>query len=58
MAIAPGTVTKPAAGVIATRPATAPVTAPSTVGFLRWTHSMRAQARPVVAAATWVVTKA
>ena len=50
--------TKPAAGVMATRPATAPEAAPRVVG-LPWNfHSANTQASMAVAAATCVVTKA
>src|SRR6266496_4833647 len=58
MSKADGTSTKPAAGVIATSPATAPVTVPSAVGRPRCPHSMRAQTSPVVAAAVLVFTNA
>ena len=40
-------VTKPAAGVITTRPATMPEQKPSTVGLLRVTHSSAAQVKPL-----------
>src|ERR1019366_10570766 len=55
---APTRLTKPAAGVIATRPATAPVIMPSMVGCLLKIQSKRAQQSPAVAAATCVITKA
>src|SRR2546426_9942250 len=51
-------VTKPAAGVIPTRPATAPEAAPSTVGFPRELHSVSIQPRAAAAAAVFVVVKA
>ena len=51
-------VTKPAAGVIATSPATAPEAAPSTVGLPRELHSVNIQARAAAAAAVLVVMKA
>src|SRR5579884_791949 len=50
--------TKPEAGVIATRPATAPLTAPSTVGFPRCDHSTIIQVSAAAAAAVLVTTKA
>src|SRR5262245_3681590 len=54
MGIAETTGTKPAAGVIATRPATAPVTAPRAVGF-PWRHASRPiQASAAAAAAVFV----
>ena len=46
--------TKPEAGVIATRPATAPEQMPSTVGLPRMIHSMSIQVKPAVAVAVWV----
>src|SRR5690349_17436363 len=58
MAIEAGTVTYPAAGVMATSPATAPVAAPSTVGLPRCSHSINGQTRPAVAAAVCVVANA
>src|SRR6266851_3839364 len=51
-------VTKPAAGVIATRPATAPEAAPSTVGLPRELHSVSIQPSVAAAAAVLVVVKA
>src|ERR1700675_3065429 len=51
-------VTKPAAGVIATRPATAPEAAPSTVGLPRELHSVSIQPSAAAAAAVLVVVKA
>src|SRR5208283_4857200 len=50
--------TKPQAGVIATSPATAPVTAPRMVGVPLCHHSMIAQVNPAAAVAVLVVTKA
>jgi len=55
---APCGLTKPAAGVIATRPATAPEARPSMPGFLRSIHSTTIQARAAAAAATWVFSMA
>src|SRR5579864_5475015 len=55
---APQTLTKPAAGVIATRPATAPVIIPSIVGCLLRNQSRIAHVSPAVAAAVCVMTKA
>src|SRR6202051_4634563 len=46
--------TKPEAGVIATRPATAPEQTPSTVGLPRHIHSRSIQVKPAVAVAVWV----
>ena len=43
--------TQPQAGVIATRPATAPEAAPSMVGVPRCTHSAKDQARAAAAVA-------
>src|SRR5512134_4077298 len=51
-------VTKPAAGVTATSPATAPDAAPSTVGFPRELHSVNIQPSAAAAAAVFVVVKA
>src|SRR6266446_864385 len=51
-------VTKPAAGVIATSPATAPEAAPSTVGLPRELHSVNIHARAAAAVAVLVVVKA
>src|SRR5215212_10147252 len=57
MAIAAKGVTKPAAGVMATKPTTAPVTMPSTLGLLsRQLKNIHATA--AAAAAVFVVTKA
>src|SRR6266498_3256271 len=50
--------TKPDAGVIATRPATAPLAAPKTVGFPRYSHSTTIQERAAVAVAVLVTTNA
>src|SRR5580704_4804350 len=46
--------TKPDAGVIATRPATAPDAAPSTEGFPLKIHSANIQPRAAAAVAIWV----
>src|ERR1700675_3744836 len=51
-------VTKPAAGVTATSPATAPEAAPSTVGLPREPHSVNIPARAAAAVAVLVVVKA
>src|SRR5438270_638806 len=51
---APRGSTKPDAGVIATRPASAPEMIPSTLGFPFMTHSANIQARAAVAVAIWV----
>src|SRR5690349_12674080 len=53
-----GIVTKPAAGVMATRPTTAPIQNPRAEGFLPRTASKRIQARPAAADAVLVVAKA
>src|SRR5687768_7749086 len=53
-----GMATKPAAGVMATRPTTAPIQNPSTEGFLPFSTSKNIQARPAAAAAVLVVAKA
>src|SRR5579863_2084704 len=50
--------TNPAAGVIATRPATAPEMAPKVLGFPLLLHSARVQPAAAVAAAKCVATKA
>src|SRR5574341_1197562 len=50
--------TNPEAGVMATRPATAPDAAPSTVGFPRASHSVSIQDSVAAAVAMWVATKA
>ncbi len=51
---APTGPTKPEAGVIATRPATAPETMPSTLGLPRNSHSMNIQVNAAVAVAICV----
>src|SRR5919106_6874288 len=51
-------VTNPAAGVIATRPATAPMAAPSTEGVPRCSQDRVTQVSAAIAAAVLVVTKA
>src|SRR5262245_55083189 len=51
-------VTKPAAGVIATRPATAPDAPPSIVGLPARIHSATSQPRAAAAAPVFVLTKA
>src|SRR4051812_14248856 len=50
--------TNPDAGVIATRPATAPEIAPSMLGLPECIHSAAIQERVAAAAAKWVATKA
>ena len=50
--------TNPQAGVIATRPATAPVAAPRIVGAPCCCHSISAQVNPAAAVAVLVVIKA
>src|SRR5580704_13459283 len=50
--------TKPEAGVIATRPATAPEMAPSTLGFFETIHSTNIQASAAAAVAKCVATNA
>src|SRR5450755_2075786 len=50
--------TKPAAGVIATKPATAPEIPPSTLGLPLRVHSAPAHPKAAAAAANWVATKA
>src|SRR5262245_19161156 len=50
--------TKPAAGVIATSPATAPEAAPSTVGLPRVIHSVNIQPSAAAAAPVLVARKA
>src|SRR4026207_145015 len=50
--------TKPAAGVIASNPATAPEAAPSTVGLPRELHSVNIQPSAAAAAAVLVVVNA
>src|SRR6266508_4811377 len=51
-------VTNPAAGVIATSPATAPIAAPSTEGVPRCNQLIVTQVRAAMAAAVLVVTSA
>src|SRR5215470_3449060 len=55
MISAPVGLTKPAAGVTATRPATAPEMMPSTLGFLCTIHSANIQASAAAAVATCVL---
>jgi len=50
--------TNPAAGVMATKPATTPEAMPSTVGFLLITHSINIHARAAAAAEVLVTRKA
>src|SRR5688572_26007420 len=50
--------TKPAAGVMTTRPAKMPEQKPRTLGLPRVTHSIIAQTKPATAAASVVVVKA
>src|SRR5690606_20020636 len=54
MASAPEGATKPAAGVMATRPAIAPERMPRRLGFLITIHSAIIQASAAPAVATWV----
>ncbi len=56
MTSAPAGATKPAAGVMPTRPATMPEMMPSTEAFLWTSHSTAAQEQPAAAAAIWVAT--
>src|ERR1035438_8052262 len=58
MANAPSTLTNPAAGVTATRPATQPENAPSKLGLPRIRHSSTVQDNAADAEATCVFTKA
>src|SRR3989338_7190473 len=58
MMIAGITLTNPAAGVIATNPATAPEHKPKIVGLPLRIHSIKAQLKPAAAAAVLVTTKA
>src|SRR5262245_47938990 len=58
MTMAAKGVTKPAPGVIATSPATAPLAAPSMVGFPEWFHSSNNHGSAAVAAALFAVTNA
>src|SRR5258707_15606459 len=53
-----GTATKPAAGVMANRPTTAPTQKPTMEGFLPLTTSKNIQEQPAAAAAVLVVEKA
>src|SRR4051812_26342069 len=53
-----GMVTKPAAGVMATRPTTAPIQNPRAEGFFPLTESKRTQQSPAAADAVFVVAKA
>ncbi len=53
-----GIATKPAAGVMATKPTTAPIQKPNTEGFLPLITSKNIQERPAAAAAVFVVAKA
>src|ERR1700723_4069924 len=58
MAMADMGETKPAAGVMATSPATAPEIAPRALGFPRFHHSATLQPMVAAAAPKWVATKA
>src|SRR5882762_2969804 len=58
MKIPEGTVTKPAAGVMATRPTTAPMQNPRAEGFLPRAESKNTHASPAAAEAVLVVAKA
>src|SRR5512135_3804218 len=58
MAMAPPTFTKPAAGVIATSPPTAPEARPRTVGFFECIHSTAIQEIAATAVAVLVLMKA
>src|SRR4030095_14458407 len=58
MTMADNGLTKPAPGVIATSPATAPLAAPSMVGFPEWLHSANNHVSAAVAAAVLVLTNA
>src|SRR5512134_2538258 len=58
MTIAERGPTKPEAGVMATKPATAPDAAPRTVGLPRDNHSVSIQASVAAAVAVWVTTNA
>src|SRR5512137_1850298 len=55
MAMAPIGPTQPQAGVMATRPATAPEAAPSMVGVPRWIHSAKLHASAAAAVARMVL---
>ncbi len=50
--------TKPAAGVMQTKPATAPEAAPNTLGLPREIHSITAHVTAPAAAEKWVTAKA
>src|SRR2546428_14181847 len=58
MRIEAETSTKPDAGVIATRPATAPAAAPSTLGAPLCSHETVIHVRAAIAAAVFVTTNA
>src|SRR5881392_386238 len=58
MITAPVALTKPVAGVITTRPATAPEQKPRTVGLPRVTHSSSGQTQQAIAVAIVVVMNA
>src|SRR5437762_13962694 len=58
MSSAPPAVTKPDAGVIATRPATAPHAAPRTLTLPLWRYDARTQLTVAAAAAVFVTTRA
>src|SRR4029077_1307447 len=58
MITAPVEVTKPQAGVITTKPATAPEQKPSTLGLPRTIHSASGQTNEATAVASVVVVKA
>src|SRR6266446_3767376 len=58
IATAPLGVTKPQAGVMTTRPATAPEQKPSTLGLPRMLHSIIGQTKEATAVARVVVVKA
>src|SRR2546430_7256829 len=58
MRTAPFAVTKPQAGVITTRPATAPEQKPSTLGLPLVSHSATGQTKEATAVASVVVVKA
>ena len=58
IASAPTGPTKPEAGVMATRPATAPEQMPTTVGLPRSTHSTNIQVNAAIAVAIWVTVMA
>src|SRR3954452_15891120 len=58
MAIAPMGVTRRDAGVIATRPATAPAAAPTTLGLPETNQLNRVHVQAAAAVARWVTVKA